>query len=123
MRQDVVAQRVLAELLELKVVQAKDEDIVWVYLHWVYAGGFDEGRMQYHKRRPVVQMDKITGAPIRVFQSASIAARKYGLSKTGISKACLNANRTAGGYIWKYLEDLYNGKNNDSGKGDGAGNK
>lgn len=51
-----------------------------------------------------VQDDKV----IQVFNTVTEAAQKMNLSRSAISKACLGVNKTAGGYIWKYLDTTNN---------------
>ena len=44
---------------------------------------------------------------INTFDSVTKASESIGLSRSAISKACLNINKTAGGYIWKYEDSTH----------------
>jgi hypothetical protein len=120
MKQEVVAQKILADLEALGLSNEKVEDIIWEFLKLAYAAGYDEGRLQYSKRRPVLQMS-LDGKPVKIWESCSIAARHYNRNKTAISKAALGKTKSgiSAGFRWKYVDD--DGKTNDSGKHDGAG--
>jgi hypothetical protein len=69
-----------------------------------YAVGFDSGRLLGRGSRPVMQMS-LFNKEIAVFDSATIAARKTGLTQSRICKAAKDRNRTAGGYKWRFLDD------------------
>ncbi len=121
MRQEIVAQKVLGELVDLGLVREQDEDIFWAYLHCVWAAGYDEGRLQYTKRKPVVQLERDGVTPVKVWNSCVEAARFFSMNKTSISKAALGKTKSgiSAGFRWKYVED--DGKNYDSSESDGAG--
>lgn len=112
MDQPIVAQKILAELLQLKVVNDVDEDIVFAYLCQAFAAGYDEGKLQKAHRRPVMKMN-MNGDPICIYQSALVAARKTGLTKSAISKAALGKIAYSGGFKWKYVDEIQNGSQND----------
>lgn len=54
-----------------------------------------------HYRAGYVQIDKYTGKVVAVYDTGYEAAEKTGLSRTAIYKAVCDAQKTAGGYIWK----------------------
>lgn len=55
--------------------------------------------------KKTVQIDKINNNIINVFNSSREASRKTGICQSGISKSCKNKNVTAGGYLWRYLDE------------------
>ena len=120
MRQEVVAQKVLGELVDLGLVKEEHEEIFWEYLRCTWAAGFDEGRLQYVKRKPVIQLALDGTTTIKIWSSCVEAARFFNMNKTSISKAALGKTKSgiSAGYRWKYLDD---GKTNDRGEYDGAG--
>lgn len=115
MRQEIVAQKVLADMEALGISNEQIEDIIWEFLLLVYAAGYDEGRLQYTKRKPVVQLERDGVTPVKIWNSCVEAARFFNMNKTSISKAALGKTKSgiSAGYRWKYLED---GKTNDSGE-------
>jgi hypothetical protein len=67
MSPDDVVHKLLSELIHLKVVKEKDDEIVWEYLTYAYGAGYDEGRKQPKKRRQVAQYS-LDGKPIKVWE-------------------------------------------------------
>lgn len=59
-------------------------------------------------RKTVAQYD-LNGNLVRLFPSASEAARQTGLDQSNISSCCRKAgySKTCGGYRWAYVDDLY----------------
>jgi len=55
--------------------------------------------------RGVSQFDKC-GNYIRSYESIKEAGASTGISKTGIVGVCSGNNKTAGGYIWRYSDEL-----------------
>lgn len=114
MKQEVTSQKVLGELVALGLVSEEHEEIFWDYLHCVWAAGYDEGRLQYVKRKPIAQLDR-QGKLIKIWPSCVEAARFYNMNKTSISKAALGKTKSgiSAGFRWKYIED---GKTDDRGE-------
>ena len=54
--------------------------------------------------RTIIQYD-LEGNLIKEFKSIISAAKEIGISKSNIQGVLLNKRKTAGGFIWKYLED------------------
>ena len=54
--------------------------------------------------RTIIQYD-LEGNLINEFKSIISAAKEMGVSKSNIQGVLLNKRKTAGGFIWKYLED------------------
>ncbi len=80
----------------------------------VYAGtnifrfscdSFDTYRTYREKPKLVEQYD-LNGNFIQVFESAREAARSIGSNGTIVSNVCNGHQKTAGGYMWKYVEDV-----------------
>jgi len=102
MEQETTAQRILAELLELGIVQEKDEDVVWAYLAQAYAVGYDYARFQSTHQKPIAQYSK-DGRLIKIFESASEAARKTKAGHSEIAKCARGKQKTSGGFQWRYV--------------------
>ena len=108
MKQDDVAGKILIELLELKVIEEKDEQVVYEYLERAYAAGHDYGRSQIKHRQPVAQYDT-NGTLLRIWDSASVAGKSLRISSGSISDVVNGAIRgkrktpklTAGGFMWR----------------------
>ena len=68
-----------------------------------------ENKIRIHVKlegKKICQFSK-QGIKIRTWDSISSAARTLGIARTGIRDCCLNKQKSAFGYIWKY-------KNNES---------
>ena len=119
MKQQIVAQKILGELVDLGLADERTEEIYWEYIKLAWAAGYDEGRMQRTKRRPIVQMD-LKGNPIKIWASCVIAARHFRRDKTALSKAALGKTKSgiSAGYRWKYLDE--NGERQNSSIGTGT---
>ena len=50
---------------------------------------------------------------IKTYDSVTEASKEIGLSRSAISKACLKVNKTAGGFVWNYLNNEHNHKELD----------
>lgn len=53
--------------------------------------------------KPVIKIDKNTKQEIEKYLSVSEAERKNNVNHTCIINVCKNKQKTAGGYIWRYL--------------------
>ncbi len=69
-------------------------------LSWVYVAGWEEGVNQKGKKIPVIQMDEY-GNIIEIHKSLTIAARKTNTSKSNISRVLKGKQHSAGGFLWK----------------------
>lgn len=58
---------------------------------------------KYHKKK-IAQISK-SGDFINCFDSLTEAAQKTGINLGNIGQVCANKRKTAGGYIWKYIEE------------------
>ena len=103
-RQDLLVSKVLFEMLSYKLILEVDILRVRQYLNQLYSIGLNDGGTVYSHAKKIVQFDR-KGVMIETYNSASHAARKLGICKTGISKAALGKQPTAGGYFWKYKND------------------
>jgi len=73
-------------------------------LLWAFAVGFDLGRVQNTKRKPVVKFDP-SGKTVKVYGSISEAARAENCHKSAISQACTGATKSKiKGHYWRYLD-------------------
>lgn len=63
---------------------------------------------KHHCSKTVYKLDKNTLEIISVYGSSKEAARLTGLKQANISACCLGKKyfKTAGGYIWKYAEEI-----------------
>lgn len=74
------------------------------------------GKRSYYKskefldklRKPILQLDKINLYLIKEFHSITQASKENNIKQGDISKVCSGKQKTAGGYIWKYKENLLN---------------
>ena len=57
------------------------------------------------KTRAVVQLSK-AGEVIKVWSNMTEAAQQFGTNSQNISAVCNGRRRTAGGYIWRYSDEL-----------------
>ncbi len=56
------------------------------------------------QRRKVNMIDPETNKAIKTFNSVSEASDATGISRGSISNACTGIRKTAGGYIWRYID-------------------
>lgn len=66
-----------------------------------------EGNLKSKKVRSVIQLDK-AGNILEIFSSIAGASRKSSANASSIVLACKGRLKTAGGFIWKYKEDIKN---------------
>lgn len=77
---------------------------------WRYFG--DELTEEYinwcnrRKTSRYIAQYSLSGELIYVFESVTTAALKAGISHSNISACCNGRKRTAGGFIWKYYDDV-----------------
>ena len=55
------------------------------------------------KRKPLDQIDKVTGEIIKTWESAYAVEKAIALNATHISSAARGQRKTCGGYIWKII--------------------
>jgi hypothetical protein len=70
-----------------------------------YAGEY----RNFTKKKPVTQYD-LQGKKIALYESIKIASKKTGIDAAQIGKSALKKAPTAGGYVWRYLNDKYRGE-------------
>ena len=56
--------------------------------------------------RAVVQIDKVTEEIIKVYDCAQDVENELGIRRTSVTTCCRGRYKTAGGYIWKYKDEL-----------------
>ena len=56
--------------------------------------------------RAVVQIDKDTNEIINIYDCAQDAENELGIRRTSISTCCRGRYKTAGGYVWKYKDEI-----------------
>ncbi len=71
---------------------------------WAYVIGWEEGVNQKGKKTPVIQMDEY-GNIIETHKSLTIAARKTNTSKSNISRVLKGKQHSAGGFLWRKVND------------------
>ena len=71
---------------------------------------FDETTLKPIKikkyKKEICQIDKDTNKIIKVYESAQAACKELGISASNLSKVLSKERNTAGGFKWKYTEDL-----------------
>ena len=60
---------------------------------------------EHPRSKKVVQYDKQTLELIKVWDSLSDVKRELGIDSDGVSKCCKGKRKSAGGFVWKYLDD------------------
>lgn len=58
---------------------------------------------KHSKSKPICQIDLETGEIIRTWSCAAEAKRQLGIAKGSISACCKGKRKSAGGYIWRYV--------------------
>ena len=58
-----------------------------------------------HNSKRVAQYDKQTHEPIKIWDSMHDVERELGIDPSSISRCCKGKQKSAGGYIWRYVED------------------
>jgi len=107
MDQEQVASKLLLQLIDEGIISGEAQEIIWTYLTYAYAAGYNEGSMSRSHKKPIIQLLK-DGTPIKIFNSAAEAARKTKIQHSDISKAATGKAHTAGGYKWKYAKNTDN---------------
>lgn len=67
---------------------------------------FRENGYKGTKRKAVFQICLETGNIIKEWESPIEAQKQLGIQKTNISKVCLGERNKAGGFFWKYKQDV-----------------
>lgn len=57
------------------------------------------------RRKPVLQIDKISGTIIKQWNSSADACRELGLDNSSMSMCANGKLKSTGGYIWRYVDD------------------
>lgn len=71
----------------------------------------DESNIQKYENsryKKVKQIDRYTLQIIKKYDTISIASNETGIRSTSISLCCKKKLKTAGGYIWRYIDDESN---------------
>lgn len=101
---------VWAEMEKEGLVDPEHKERYLWYFGVLYVGGYNEGASQGSHRKKVAKLDDF-GNVLAIYESASEAANKNGVTKHMISKVCLGYNSKAGerrggtGFIYKYIDD------------------
>lgn len=104
MKQEDVAGKILAELKSLEIVNDSNDWIVYNFLKQAYAAGFDRGRQQNSKRKPIARLDD-EGNILQVYESQKAAAHDMKLDVSTIRRALTGVFLHAGGFRWGYVND------------------
>ena len=74
-------------------------------ISWVYVAGWEEGVDQSGGvKSPIIQMDQY-GNMIAIHKGVRIAAKKTKTSRSSISKVIQGKLHSAGGFLWKKVND------------------
>lgn len=74
---------------------------IWKY----HKDEYDIVKYENTRFKKVAQIDRRTLNPINVFNSISEASEYTGVNKNGIALCCRKELKTAGNYIWRYVDD------------------
>lgn len=106
LRADVIHDKIASEVLQRIDNTAESRYIsILKGIKMAYAVGHDDGRksMMHSYTRKVIQYNLI-GNPIRMWDSASEAARAMNVDRCNIARAARGDIKTSAGYKWKYVE-------------------
>ncbi|MBR3242665.1 MAG: hypothetical protein IKF90_08220 [Parasporobacterium sp.] len=78
---------------------------IWKYIDGSVQGTVDPYRNMREKE--VYQCDK-SGNIVNVYKSMADAENKSGIKRNNIYRVCRGERKTAGGYIWRYSDELQN---------------
>lgn len=87
-----------------RVSTPEKEALYDFYFGMLLGIGYDEGCRQITHRKAVAQYD-MEGKFIKIYGSATLAAKKVGRHKSSICKAARGDTPYSGGFIWKYVLD------------------
>ena len=107
----LVAEAFIPNPNNLDTVNHKDEvktnntvtNLEWMSIKDNNNYGTHNKRVGESLSKQVQMFDKSTGELLATFPSTIEAWRVTGIHKSNISKCCLGKQKSAGGYIWKYL--------------------
>jgi len=102
MDQDKTCEKLTGEIItELRLPVKLYWPVIFQKFQMAYAVGFNEGRVNHHQCREIIQMDKF-GKVLKTWKSIQSARRGLGTNHADII-GCLKGRRhTAGGYKWRY---------------------
>jgi len=104
MKQEVIAGRLFAELMDLGIVNEDNEWEVYNRLMQAYSAGFDAGKKAHSFQKAIVQCTT-EGKIIEIYESAAEASRKTGVDPSDIGRCAAGKRKakTAGGFVWKFV--------------------
>lgn len=73
---------------------------------WKYSDGSSQNINPYNRtftNKKVEMIDPKTGKRLSVFESAKEAASRFGIEYSSLCRCARGINKTAGGYIWRYV--------------------
>ncbi len=75
------------------------------------AHAYEEGlqnkyRLLKYKKMPkkVLQINQENGNPIKIWNSQKEIEKTLNIKRSSIKSACIGRTKTAGGYVWRYIE-------------------
>jgi uncharacterized ubiquitin-like protein YukD len=105
MKQEEVTERIIRIMLDQRLINEEDVDIVASFLLQAYAAGYDLGLKRQQKGKAVVQLT-LEGKKIHIYNSTLQAADAVGAHYDNIRQAARGVQQTAKGYKWKYLSEF-----------------
>ena len=119
----LVAETFIINLHNLPIINHKDENKQNNYvdnLEWcTHQYNTNYNNMPFkraeNRRKKVLQYDK-NGNLIKKWNSMTEASKHYNISRSNISLCCLRKRKTAGGFIWKYFDELEKMRSLESGR-------
>lgn len=82
-----------------------NEIIVPLYVRDIYKGEKGTTQIQSSSRK-IQKIDLNTKQVLQTYETIALAARENNCDASGISKVCRGKRNKAGGYFWKYMEEI-----------------
>ncbi|WBC28431.1 intron encoded nuclease [Rhodobacteraceae phage LS06-2018-MD05] len=103
MNQEIAISKIMSEIKERHLISSYADFDIKYYLNLAVAIGYDIGRNKRPKNKKRIGQYNKDGSFIQSFESAREAERKTFIGYGNISSCANNKRKTAGGYIWKFI--------------------
>jgi len=105
-RDRAVKMMMLLDIKQNPVVPPECYGIISICLDRMFQVGYEQARSDFSHQTPIGRYSK-DGILLDVYPSIVFAANMYGVTRINIQKVARGkkGSRTAGGYIWKYVDE------------------